>query len=211
MISSSAQEPPRRLSGPHPIIRTLDTNNDGSLSSEELREASKSLLKLDRNNDGNSLRGTKASVSVSRPPERTSPIARENGSRFSSERDRRRSGGPRPTDLGESDLEIGQAGIAWYPKLEDGLAELSDKISPLCLWLLHLSAVVFLSRPGYTSTKNSLFSDPEVIKSSRKFICVRIESYESEANQKIVRSHLGADLKTLLFVFFHQMGKKTYP
>ena len=39
--------------------------------------------------------------------------------------------GPRPTDLGESDLEIGQAGIAWYPKLEDGLAEAKRQNKPI--------------------------------------------------------------------------------
>ena len=97
-----------------------------------MREASKSLLKLDRNNDGK-LTGEelRPRSPVSRPPERTSPSTRENGSRFSSERDRRRSGGPRPTDLGESDLEIGQAGIAWYPKLEDGLAEAKRQNKPI--------------------------------------------------------------------------------
>jgi|MEHZ01.5.fsa_nt_MEHZ011534871.1_4 hypothetical protein len=38
-------------------------------------------------------------------------------------------GGPRPENLGESEAELGSAGIAWYPILEDGLAEakLSNK------------------------------------------------------------------------------------
>ena len=31
-----------------------------------------------------------------------------------------------------------------------------------------------------------MFSDPEVIKSSRNFVCIRIESYESKENQDIV-------------------------
>ena len=37
--------------------------------------------------------------------------------------------GPRPENLGESEAELGSAGIAWYPILEDGLAEakLSNK------------------------------------------------------------------------------------
>ena len=44
-----------------------------------------------------------------------------------------------------------------------------------------------------------MFSDPDVIKASRKFICVRIESYESEENQKIVRSHLGGRFENTAF------------
>ncbi len=43
----------------------------------------------------------------------------------------RRSGGPRPTDLGESDAELGAAGIAWYPILEDGLAEAKRTNKPI--------------------------------------------------------------------------------
>ena len=40
-------------------------------------------------------------------------------------------GGPRPTDLGESDAELGSAGIAWYPILEDGLAEAKRSNKPI--------------------------------------------------------------------------------
>jgi len=53
-----------------------------------------------------------------------------------------------------------------------------------------------------------LFSDPEVIKSSREFICVRIESYESEANQEIVRSHLGGRFENTAFCILSPDGKK---
>ena len=44
-----------------------------------------------------------------------------------------------------------------------------------------------------------MFSDKKVIEASRKFVCVRIESYESEENQKIVRSHLGGRFENTAF------------
>lgn len=55
--------------------------------------------------------------------EEKSPGARRGGGR------RGGGGGPRPENLGESEAELGSAGIAWYPILEDGLAEakLSNK------------------------------------------------------------------------------------
>ena len=40
-------------------------------------------------------------------------------------------GGPRPTDLGASPLGLGEPGIAWYPKLEDGLAEAKRTNRPI--------------------------------------------------------------------------------
>jgi len=43
----------------------------------------------------------------------------------------RRGGGPRPDDLGESDLALGEAAIAWYPRLEDGLAEAKRTNRPI--------------------------------------------------------------------------------
>lgn len=42
-----------------------------------------------------------------------------------------RGGGPRPSDLGESDADLGSAGIAWYPILEDGLAEAKRSNRPI--------------------------------------------------------------------------------
>ncbi|MEJ6718549.1 MAG: hypothetical protein ACJAT6_000704 [Akkermansiaceae bacterium] len=55
--------------------------------------------------------------------EEKGPGARRGGGR------RGGGGGPRPENLGESEAELGSAGIAWYPILEDGLAEakLSNK------------------------------------------------------------------------------------
>jgi len=53
-----------------------------------------------------------------------------------------------------------------------------------------------------------LFSDPDVIKASRKFICVRIDSYESEENQKIVRSHLGGRFENTAFCVIAPDGEE---
>lgn len=53
-----------------------------------------------------------------------------------------------------------------------------------------------------------MFSDPDVIKASRKFICVRIDSYESEESQKIVRSHLGGRFENTAFCVIAPDGKE---
>lgn len=42
-----------------------------------------------------------------------------------------RGGGPRPEELTESDADLGSAGIAWYPILEDGLAEAKRSNKPI--------------------------------------------------------------------------------
>lgn len=39
--------------------------------------------------------------------------------------------GPRPGDLKESPLDLGEPGIAWYPKLEDGLLEAQRQNKPI--------------------------------------------------------------------------------
>ncbi len=39
--------------------------------------------------------------------------------------------GPRPTDIGESDLPLGDPGIAWYPELAQGLAEAERANKPI--------------------------------------------------------------------------------
>ena len=53
-----------------------------------------------------------------------------------------------------------------------------------------------------------MFSDPDVIKASRKFICVRIDSYESEENQNIVRSHLGGRFENTAFCVIAPDGEE---
>lgn len=40
-------------------------------------------------------------------------------------------GGPRPNDLGETNLALGDAGIAWYPELAPGLAEAKRSNKPI--------------------------------------------------------------------------------
>jgi hypothetical protein len=52
-----------------------------------------------------------------------------------------------------------------------------------------------------------LFSNPEVIEVSTKFVCVRIESYESEENQKIVRSYLDGRFENTAFCVLAPDGK----
>ena len=42
-----------------------------------------------------------------------------------------RRGGSRAIDIQESTLELGEPGIAWYPKLEDGLAEAERRNRPI--------------------------------------------------------------------------------
>lgn len=120
-------------SGNHPLLRALDINSDGSISSEELEEASESLLSLDKNKDGeisgNELRPDR--LGRGRGPlnanegERNGPIRGQAGET------RRRGGGPRPNDLGESLLDLGEPGIAWYPRLGDGIAEAKRMNRPI--------------------------------------------------------------------------------
>ena len=40
-------------------------------------------------------------------------------------------GGPRPTDLGSSDLDLGESGIAWYTTWETALAEAKRSGRPI--------------------------------------------------------------------------------
>ena len=53
-----------------------------------------------------------------------------------------------------------------------------------------------------------MFSDPKVIAVTRKFVCIRIDSYESEENQKIVRSHLGGRFENTAFCVLAPDGEK---
>ena len=52
-----------------------------------------------------------------------------------------------------------------------------------------------------------MFSDPEVIEASRKFVCIRIDSYASEENQKIVRSYLNGRFANTAFCILAPDGK----
>ena len=130
---SSRERSGRGGSGNHPLLKALDLNGDGSISSGELEEASESLLTLDKNKDGtisgNELRPDR--LGRGRGPlnanegERNGPIRGQAGET------RRRAGGPRPNDLGESLLDLGEPGIAWYPRLEDGISEAKRMNRPI--------------------------------------------------------------------------------
>lgn len=52
-----------------------------------------------------------------------------------------------------------------------------------------------------------MFSNSEVIEASRKFVCVRIESYESKENQEIVRSYLNGRFENTAFCVLAPDGK----
>ncbi|NCG27339.1 MAG: hypothetical protein GWP42_07340 [Verrucomicrobiales bacterium] len=131
--SPSREGSGRGGSGNHPLLRALDINGDGSISSEELEEASESLLSLDKNKDGeisgNELRpdrfGRGRGPLNANEGERNGPVRGQSGAT------RRRAGGPRPNDLGESLLDLGEPGIAWYPRLEDGITEAKRMNRPI--------------------------------------------------------------------------------
>ena len=52
-----------------------------------------------------------------------------------------------------------------------------------------------------------MFSKPEVIDASKNYVCVRIETYESEENQEIVRSHLNGRLENTVFCLLSPDGE----
>lgn len=118
-------------SGNHPVLRALDINGDGSISSKEIEEASESLLSLDENTDGiisgNELRPNR----FGRGPRSDTNEGERNGAIRGQGGPRRRTGGPRPNDLGESLLDLGESGIVWYPRLEDGILEAKRMNRPI--------------------------------------------------------------------------------
>jgi hypothetical protein len=97
-----------------PLVQALDLDGNGTISTSELEKAPKSLLTLDKNADHE----------LSREELRPSGSAgRRGGDRGRSGpgrgRDGRRGGGgPRPTELGASPLDLSEPGIAWYGRLD---------------------------------------------------------------------------------------------
>tara|TARA_Y100000588_G_C14243248_1_gene920353 strand:+ start:261 stop:776 length:516 start_codon:yes stop_codon:yes gene_type:complete len=130
---SSRERSGRGGSGNHPLLKALDLNGDGSISSGELEEASESLLTLDKNKDGtisgNELRPDR--FGKGRGPLNANEGERNGPARGQAGETRRRAGGPRPNDLGESLLDLGEPGIAWYPRLEDGISEAKRMNRPI--------------------------------------------------------------------------------
>ena len=113
----------------HPAVGAIDLNGDGVISADELKKASQSLLGLDSNKDGVLSHDELVPAALRRGPEsgegRGAPRAGRGG------RGGRGGGGPRPNDLGESNLDLGEPAIAWYPCLEDGLAEAKRTNRPI--------------------------------------------------------------------------------
>ena len=117
----------------HPVAGAIDLDGDGVISALELRRAPQSLLGLDSNGDGilssdellpaggdrwgHAREGRGDSWEVRGGPRKV--------------RGGRRGGGPRPEELGESDLDIGEAAIAWYPRMKDGIAEAKRTNRPI--------------------------------------------------------------------------------
>lgn len=57
-------------------------------------------------------------------------------------------------------------------------------------------------------TQNSLFSTQEFIEASRKFVCIRIETYENKASEAMVRKLLGGRFENTAFVLFDPSGTR---
>ncbi|MED5586964.1 MAG: hypothetical protein VYB61_11450 [Verrucomicrobiota bacterium] len=122
----------------HPAVGAIDLNRDGVISADELNKASQSLLGLDSNKDGALSHDELVPAGLRRggnPREgRDAPRAGRGGNHGEGRgapSGGRGGGGPRPNDLGESDLDLGEPAIAWYPRLEDGLAEAKRTNRPI--------------------------------------------------------------------------------
>ena len=113
-----------------PLVTAIDQNEDGILDKDELKMAGAKLLAaLDDNGDGKLSRNElRSSGATERQGIERSSRNRPGGDR----RDRRRGrGGPRPTDIGVSPLNLGDPGIAWYGRLDTALKEAKRSNRPI--------------------------------------------------------------------------------
>ena len=116
-VSTAALAQEQRQSDRSPLlVQTLDQNRDGEISPSELEQAPMFLAKLDTNSDGKL--------------ESSEIMGRSRDARSSRQRTRR-SGGPRPGDLGASPLDLGDPGIAWYGRLDTALEEARRSNRPI--------------------------------------------------------------------------------
>lgn len=134
------QEPAGRPQRLHPAAGAIDLNDDGVISETEIKKASQSLLGLDSNKDGAlshdelipaGLRRGDGGGAGRGGAGRGGAGAGRGGAGRGGAGAGRGGGGPRPNDLGASSLELGAAAIAWYPRLEDGMAEAKRTNRPI--------------------------------------------------------------------------------
>ena len=120
---------PGRAQRIHPAAGVIDLDGDGVITADEIKNAPRSLLGLDRNKDGALSHDELVPAGLRRGVQAEEQRGGLRAGR--AERGSRGGGGPRPNDLGESGLGLGEAAIVWYPRLEDGLAEAKRTNRPI--------------------------------------------------------------------------------
>jgi hypothetical protein len=102
---------------PPPLVGALDLNHDGTIDEHEIKDASKSLLKLDKNNDG------KLTLDELRPqrPDGDRADARPRGRREGGAGERREGRvAPRDGDRGPSERPSGDREFRRGPRPPEG-------------------------------------------------------------------------------------------
>lgn len=113
---SDARRSEQRRPQEIPLVAALDLDKDGSLSASELAKAPASLFSIDKNDDKKLTSEEMGGTSRGREGGRGG---------------QRGGGGPRAGDLGESPLDLGEPGIAWYARLDQGIAEAKRSNRPI--------------------------------------------------------------------------------
>lgn len=112
--------------------------------------------------------------------------------------------------VGDSQIEIGKEGVVWYATWDLAVEEATRSNRPIFFMAAacQKGSVSGIFWPGYTRQQNSLFAQKEFIELSREFVCLRLETYESEANQALVRKYLNGKLANTAFVVLSPDGKR---